>query len=213
MRTAALRIVSFAEAVATPIYVLAFIWRLQSSASWAWIPFVIWIGASFLIHRDMPKTLGWRGDNLLAASKWALVLFAALAILLIVIGLALGQPHEAPPNLRSLNRLWIYFAFCLLQQVILNSFLNNRLLSLIRKDWMAALVAGAIFAACHWPNPVLVPLTFAGGVAMAWLFARHRNIIPLAILQAVIGSLAWWSFPVAWHHRLRVGPAYYYDWR
>ena len=53
----------------------------------------------------------------------------------------------------------------------------------------------------------------AGGVAMAWLFARHRNIISLAVVQAVIGSLAWWSFPMAWHHGLRVGSAYYYDGR
>lgn len=213
MRPEALRILSLAEVVATPIYVLAFIWKMQFSAPWAWIPFVSWIAASFLLHRDTPKTLGWRGDNFWAASKWALAAFAIFAATLIAIGIALGQPRKIPPNLESFNRLWTYFAFCLLQQVILNSFLTNRLLSLLRKDWAAALIAGGIFAACHWPNPVLVPLTFAGGVTMAWLFARHRNIIPLAVLQAVIGSLAWWSFPMAWHHRLRVGPAYFYDWR
>jgi membrane protease YdiL (CAAX protease family) len=164
------------------------------------------------MHRDTPKTLGWRADNLWLATQWALIFFGLFTVALIAIGLALRQPLEIPPNLRSLKPLWAYFAFCLLQQVILNSFLTNRLLLLLRKDWMAALLAGGIFAACHWPNPVLVPLTFAGGVAMAWLFARNRNIIPLAILQAIIGSIAWWSFPMAWHHRLRVGPAYY-PWR
>ena len=213
MRPAALRLVSLAETIALPIYILGLIWRLQFTAPHSWIPLPIWIAASFLLHRDTPKTLGWRADNLRAASKWSLVIFAIFAVALVAIGFALGQPREVPPNLGSLNRPWIYFAFCLLQQVILNSFLTNRLLSLMRKDWIAALVAGAIFGACHWPNPVLVPLTFAGGVAMAWLFARHRNIVPLAVLQAIIGSLAWWSFPLAWHHRLRVGPAYYYDWR
>jgi hypothetical protein len=213
MSPRALRLLSLAEVILLPIYVLAFIWRLQFSAPLSWIPFVIWLCASFLMHKDTPKTLGWRADNLWPASKWAIVAFAVFAAVLIAIGLALGQPHEIPPNLRSLNRLWIYFAFCLLQQVILNSFLTNRLLSLHRKDWIAALVAGATLAACHWPNPVLVPLTFAGGVAMTWLFARNRNVIPLAVMQAVIGSLAWWSFPLAWHHRLRVGPAYHYDWK
>jgi hypothetical protein len=44
---------------------------------------------------------------------------------------------------------------------------------------------------------------------MAWLFLRERNIIPLAIMQVLLGTIAWWSFPVAWHHHLRVGPGYY----
>jgi len=73
----------------------------------------------------------------------------------------------------------------------------------------AALVAGTVFAALHWPNPVLVPLTFFGGVVMSWLFARERNIIPLAVGQAIVGTLIWWALPVAWHHGMRVGPGYY----
>jgi hypothetical protein len=44
---------------------------------------------------------------------------------------------------------------------------------------------------------------------MAWMFARERNILPLAVGQALLGSLVWWAFPVAWHHMLRVGPGYY----
>ncbi|MGC1289702.1 MAG: CPBP family intramembrane glutamic endopeptidase [Candidatus Acidiferrales bacterium] len=209
----ALRILSLIDVIGIPIYVLLFIWRLEFSARYAWIIFPVWITASFLLHRDTPKTLGWRADNLWPATKWALAALAIMAGLLIVTGLALGQPRHIPPNLRSPARLWSYFAFCLLQQVALNSLLTNRLLSLLRRDWAAALVAGTIFAACHWPNPVLVPLTFVGGVVLAWLFARHRNILPLVVIQAILGSIAWWSFPVAWHHDLRVGPGFYTHWR
>jgi len=74
------------------------------------------------------------------------------------------------------------------------------------------MLTGLIFAACHWPNPVLVPLTLIGGTAMAWMFGRQRNIIPLAIGQAILGSLIFWAFPLAWHHHLRVGPGYYSAW-
>ena len=66
-----------------------------------------------------------------------------------------------------------------------------------------------IFAALHWPNPVLVPLTLLGGFAMCLLFARERNIIPLTLGQAVLGALTWWAFPIAWHHSMRIGPGYY----
>ncbi len=44
---------------------------------------------------------------------------------------------------------------------------------------------------------------------MAWLFARERNILPLAALQVILSLLVWWAFPIAWHHGLRVGPGYY----
>ncbi len=79
-------------------------------------------------------------------------------------------------------------AFCLLQQVGLNSFLTNRLLGAFEKPWIAAVVAGISFGALHWPNPVLVPLTLVGGIGMAWLFARERNILPLTVGQAILGS-------------------------
>ena len=80
---------------------------------------------------------------------------------------------------------------------------------LLSSRWLSSLLAGAIFGASHWPNPVLVPVTFLGGTMMAWLFARQRNIIPLTLGQALIGSLVWASFPPEWHHFLRVGPGYY----
>ena len=75
-------------------------------------------------------------------------------------------------------------------------------------------VARRQYLACdeHWPNPVLVPLTFVGGTAMAWMFGRVRNVIPLAIGQALLGVLVGWASPMAWHHHMRVGPGYY-DWR
>ena len=205
----ALRILSLIDVIGIPIYVLLFIWRLEFSARYAWIIFPVWVAISFLLHRDTPKTLGWRADNLWPATKWALAALAIMAALLIITGVALGQPRHIPPNLRSPARFWSYFAFCLLQQVALNSLLTNRLLSLLRRDWVAALTAGTIFAACHWPNPVLVPLTFVGGAVMAWMFGRVRNIIPLVFGQVLLGMLVSWAFPMAWHHHLRVGPGYY----
>jgi hypothetical protein len=200
---------SIADVTLLPAFILWFIWRLQFTARWTWTIFVVWIVASFLIHRDTPKTLGWRADNLWPATKQALIIFGAMLSGLGFAGLLLGAPTRLPPNLISWHRLWTYFAFCLLQQVALNSLVHNRMLSLVRNEWTAASLTGLIFAACHWPNPVLVPLTFIAGAAMAWMFGRVRNIIPLAIGQAVLGSLVWWAFPLAWHHHLRVGPGYY----
>jgi hypothetical protein len=186
-----------------------YIWRLQISRREAWWIFPIWVVVSFLVHRDTPKTLGWRADNLVVATRRATVVFAIFAVAICAAGLSLGALHRLPAHLIDGHRFLGYCAFCLLQQVALNSFLNNRLLNAFGKPLPSALASGLIFAALHWPNPVLVPLTFIGGVAMGWLFATERNILPLTLGQGVMGALVLWAFPMAWHHSMRVGPGYY----
>jgi hypothetical protein len=206
------RWLSLADVVLLPAFIMWFIWQLQFTARGTWVIFVVWLVASFLLHHDTAKTLGWRADNLWPATKQALDVFGPMAAGLVIIGFLLGAPRHLAPNSISLRGLGGYVAFCLLQQVVLNSLLHNRMLSLVRNEWVAAALTGAIFAACHWPNPVLVPLTFVGGAAMAWMFGRLRNVITLAIGQALLGALVASAFPVAWHHHMRVGPGYY-EWR
>ena len=206
------RWLSLADVVLLPAFIMWFIWRLQFTARGTWVIFVVWLVVSFLLHRDTAQTLGWRADNVWPATKQALVVFGLMAAGLLIIGFLSGGSWHLPPNSILLRRLGSYFAFCVLQQVALNSLLHNRMLSLVRNEWVAAGLTGMIFAACHWPNPVLVPLTFVGGAAMAWMFGRARNIIPLAIGQALLGLLVAWAFPMAWHNHMRVGPGYY-GWR
>ena len=189
-------------------YVGWYIWQGQALLPATWWVFVVWLGASFLLRRDTPKTMGWRGDNLWAATRRALVFFATASVAVTGAGLFLGMLQRSSAHLSEPKKFASYFAFCVLQQVGLNSFLMNRLLGAFGKPLPAALLAGVLFAALHWPNPVLVPLTFVGGSVMAWLFARERNILPLALGQAILGALVWWAFPMTWHHSMRVGPGY-----
>jgi hypothetical protein len=200
------------EAVAFAGFVETYIWKLQTKAPWTWQLMLGWLVVSFLARRDTPKTMGWRVDNLWRATKRAFYFFCVSSMLICFAGLFLGMLHRLPTHLVEPKRFGGYLAFCLLQQIGLNSFLTNRLLAAFEKVGPAALVAGALFGALHWPNPVLVPLTFVGGAAMAWLFAKERNILPLALGQAFLGALVWWAFPLAWHHSMRVGPGYG-EWR
>jgi hypothetical protein len=196
------------EALAFAGFVAIFIWKLQVTAPWTWSVFLVWLVLSFVARRDTPKTLGMRGDNLWPATKRAAWFFGFSSLVLLVAGLFLGMLHRLPTHFVEPRRFGGYLAFCLLQQVALNSFLTNRLLVAFESKQCAALAAGAIFAGLHWPNPVLVPLTFVGGLAMSWLFAKERNILVLTIGQAILGALVWWAFPLAWHHSMRVGPGY-----
>ncbi len=212
MRKSARQIGYLAEAICFVGYVGLYIWKLQVQVPGSWWVFVVWLGGSIVLRRDTPKTLGWRADNLWAATKRALWFFVPAALGICAIGIFLGMLQRVPGHLTQPKHLFGYMAFCLLQQVALNSFLTNRLLSGFEKPWIAATAAGISFAALHWPNPVLVPLTLVGGTAMAWLFAKERNILPLTVGQAVLGALVWWAFPLAWHHSMRVGPGYWNYW-
>ena len=209
MKQRALHWFSLADVTLLPAFIMWFIWRLQFVAPRTWMLFAVWLAVSFILHRDTPKTLGWRTDNLWDATKQALVVFSVATAAILVAGLMFDAPRQLTSGPISARHVGAYFAFCIVQQVALNSLVHNRMLSLVSNEWAAAAATGAIFAACHWPNPVLVPLTFGGGAVMAWMFGRVRNIIPLAMGQAVMGLLMGWAFPETWHHHMRVGPGYY----
>src|SRR5580698_552764 len=148
-----LRAITFLEALAFSAIVAMFIWRWQAADPYSWIVFPVWLAASFLLHRDTPKTLGWRADNLWPATRQGLLIFAAFILAACLAGFWLGAFHRVPPRVTEPWRFFSYFAFCLLQQIALNSYLTNRLLYAFREPRGAALVAGATFAALHWPNP------------------------------------------------------------
>jgi len=200
---------NFLEALAFPAFVALYIWHWQTAIPESWIVFPIWLLLSFVLHRDTPKTIGWRADNLKSATRRAAPIFLFLSAVIVAIGIALGALHRLPTHFVEPRRFIGYFAFCLLQQIGLQSLTMNRLLQGTKSPDLAALVGGLLFGALHWPNPVLVPLTFIGGTVMCWLFARDRNILPLVLGQSILGALVWWAFPLAWHHSMRVGPGYY----
>jgi hypothetical protein len=209
MKTSTARLLGLAEPLAFSAFIAWYIWQLQVSFFSSWAVFPVWMLASFVGHGDTPKTMGWRADNLYPAMKRSAIVFAVCIAGLLLSGTLLGALNRPVPHLIAPRHFFAYMAFCLLQQVGLNSYLTNRVLGALGSPAATALLVGTIFAALHWPNPVLVPLTFIGGVALAWLFARERNIIPLAMGQAILGTLVWWAFPLAWHHGLRVGPGFY----
>ncbi|HTQ62176.1 MAG TPA: CPBP family glutamic-type intramembrane protease [Candidatus Solibacter sp.] len=203
------RILTLVESLGLAGYIAWYIWKLQIAHPNSWIVFPVWLLASIALHRDTPKSLGWRADNLWPATRQGLGIFVAFIAAALIVAVYFGAFHRLAFHFSETKRFFGYFAFCMLQQIALNSYLTNRLLYALEEPRLSAVVAGAIFAAIHWPNPVLLPLTFIGGIAMSWLFSRERNIIPLTIGQAILGTLVWWAFPATMHHGMRVGPGYY----
>src|SRR5262249_43987840 len=80
---------------------------------------------------------------------------------------------------------------------------------ILPRSGQVAWASAAVFAVFHIPNPILVPVTFFGGYILTRVFIAHRNLVPLAISQAVIGLMLSLVLPAGWHHGLRVGHVYY----
>jgi CAAX prenyl protease-like protein len=210
MTATPLRFIPLIEALAFSAYVSWYIWQLQTAAWYSWMAFPVWLVASFVLNKDTPRSLGWRADNLWSATKLSTKVLLPCAFAVILIGLFLGGGHRSILPLLVPKRFFGYMAFCLLQQVGLNSLVTNRIVAAKGSPVRASLVVGLLFALLHLPNPVLVPVTAIGGFLISWLFAKERNILPLAVWQGILGTLVWWAFPVAWHHAMRVGPGFYH---
>jgi Type II CAAX prenyl endopeptidase Rce1-like len=210
MTATPLRFIPLIEALAFSAYVSWYIWQLQTAAWYSWTVFPVWLVASFVLNKDTPRSLGWRADNLWSATKLSTKVLLPCAFAVILIGLFLGGGHRSILPLLVPKRFFGYMAFCLLQQVGLNSLVTNRIVAAKGSPVRASLVVGLLFALLHLPNPVLVPVTAIGGFLISWLFAKERNILPLAVWQGILGTLVWWAFPVAWHHAMRVGPGFYH---
>jgi hypothetical protein len=189
--------------------ILLFIWRLQYTFPNFAILLLGFLIVTFFIHRDRFADLGFgsrgfgRGMKVLAGPT------LLLATVLLVIGIERGALNGSFFKIEKLAGLGHYFAWCLFQEFGLQSFFTNRLRSVFKRPNRTAWVSAAIFAAFHIPNPVLMPITFLGGYVLSRVFISTRNLVPIALAQAIIGSLLSLVLPVSWHHGLRVGPGYY----
>jgi hypothetical protein len=95
------------------------------------------------------------------------------------------------------------------QQYLLQGYIHRRLMAVIPSHRVREPVVGAIFGALHFPNPVLVPVTFVAGWIFAILYRRHPNLPALALCHAAGSTAVAFGFSPDVLHRMRVGPGYF----
>jgi membrane protease YdiL (CAAX protease family) len=83
-------------------------------------------------------------------------------------------------------------------------------MGVMRNRHLSSFLVGLMFGAAHIPNPVLMVVTTVAGVIFSEVFARHRNIWPLALAQTVGGFLIAAISPSYLIHNMRVGPSYFF---
>lgn len=117
----------------------------------------------------------------------------------------LRLPAESPSVYLG---ILLYVIWALIQQFLVQSFIFTRLEHLLRSGRRAVVAAAVLFASAHIPNPVLVPVTLAGGLILSELFRRYRTIYLLAVAQAFVALTLSISVPQTVLHDMRVGVGY-----
>jgi len=190
--------------------ILAYIWRWQHSSPRAWMALWALILVSHVLHRDTMRGLGLGLTGLRASAQWVLPLALLLYLPMLLYGFAHHRLALLYPTWQSLVSLLGYGSWCAFQQYLTQSYFHNRLMLVIRNRHMSSVLIGIMFSATHIPNLILMIATLVAGIVFAEVFARHRNIWPLALAQAVGGLLLAAVAPDALIHHLRVGPGYYF---
>lgn len=94
------------------------------------------------------------------------------------------------------------------QQFLAQSFFFLHFEYLLRSGRRAVLATALLFASAHIPNPVLVPVTLAGGLILSELFRRNRTLYLLAVAHALVALSLAISVPEGVLHDMRVGIGY-----
>ncbi len=141
---------------------------------------------------------------LLPGLRAAAVVTVPAVLLILAAGAWLGTLHDRRDFLGSLGALVVWGGA---QQWILQTVVLREAQRATSSSW-AVVVAAALFAVVHLPNPFLTVVTFAGALAWCAIYARDPNILPLALSHG-LGTLAiLYAFDEAITGRLRIGYAY-----
>lgn len=187
--------------------VLGYTWvadpLVEVRGPWRLLPVVLVITvciAHNLKSRDWGLSRGAFGPALL----WSVALTIPIVAALWLIGHAVGP---APIRRAPLLDFLYVVAWGGGQQFALQTVVFRESQAVAGRG--GVLLAAAIFACLHLPNPFLVLVTFAGGLAWCWIYSRHPNIMPLALSHAAATVAILMSFDPAITGGLRTGWHYF----
>jgi len=176
------------------------------------------VGLAFLFivlsHRargETPRDLGWRFDNFLHAARLLFPLMLVATILCVSFGWWSGNLNflrwRGGQSILGMPVLGI--AWGLLQQSVLQGFINRRAQIIWGRGTISVLVVALVFGALHLPNPALTVATFAGGVVWAAVYQHVPNLLALGLSHGLMTWILISSLPPSSLHGLRVGFKYF----
>lgn len=191
-------------------------------AAWLILPFigndkVIWaipIAMAFALmlasHRARAETareIGWRTDNFFEAVRLLVPPVLGVLVVIFVAGWMLGSLRFEGSQFRP-RFLWLPL-WGLMQQYVMQGFINRRAQIICGRGWQSALLVALIFGLLHLPNLWLTLATFTGGLILAHVYQRVPNLPALALAHGLVSLLMVSILPTTALHSMRVGFKYF----
>ena len=187
--------------------ILGYTWIGASLVSvrgpWLALPVVLVLGLCAL-HNRRTHDWGFSGKAFWPALLWATLATAVLGVVLWEVGHRMGPPPRRAAPLLDFLYVIVWGGS---QQFVLQTVMLREAKPVFGRA--AVLAAAAIFAAFHLPNPFLTIVTFVGGAIWCAIYARHPNIIPLALSHAAATVIILLSFDPSITNALRTGRRYF----
>lgn len=187
--------------------ILGYTWLVdplvEVRGAWRLLPIVLGI-AVCVAHNLRSRDWGFSRRAFLPAFLWSVALTIPLVAALWFIGHAIGQ---APIRRSPLLDFLYVVAWGGGQQFALQTVVFSESRTVAGRG--AVVVAAAVFACLHLPNPFLCSVTFVGGLAWCWIYSRRPNIIPLALSHAAATVVILMSFDPAITGGMRTGWHYF----
>jgi membrane protease YdiL (CAAX protease family) len=152
-----------------------------------WGGYLVWCLKNKIMTAD---GLGFRRKGFARSIGVGLLLAVPGVAAMAVLGLKSGMVTGVSKGFWLL--LPVYPVWGLAQQFALQALIARNLKGLIQKESVIALCAGTIFSLAHFPNFMLMALTFPAGVVFTWIFSRHRNMWAVGVLHGILGSAAYY---------------------
>lgn len=168
--------------------------------------------SSHRLHRETLRDLGFRLDNFFRAFKLLLIPMAVVALGALVIGLV---SRTRPDFFRwhaerhIAFQLLLGFTWGLVQQYVLQAFINRRAQMVWGAGILSTILTAAIFAGLHFPNPWLMLVTFMGGLIWARVYAREPNLFALSVSHSLMTWVLVSTLPASALNHLRIGFKYF----
>jgi membrane protease YdiL (CAAX protease family) len=155
------------------------------------------------VRGESPRDVGLSLDHFSRALRLVLGPTVIACLGLAAVGYFANSFHRT-------SHFWLNAAatplWALIQQYALQGFIYRRVRFLIvdgsfspaertRRVRLAVLATAAIFSLAHAPNPMLMALTFTGGLIWSWVYQRAPNLFAVALSHAVISLMLMTSLP------------------
>jgi membrane protease YdiL (CAAX protease family) len=144
----------------------------------------------------------------LTRSLWAVGLAAVIAFVSVMVAARLHTLHVPGTAWLFVRHYGAYVLWAAIQQIVLQWFFLSRSLRLLPDATSAAAITAGLFAVAHLPNPILTVITLFFGMASCLFFIHYRNLVPLALAHAILGTCIGVTIPSPIDHNMLVGISY-----